>query len=47
MPGHRKSSVSEKEAESIKECNEKVEDQKEAEKLRMYLNKEFPDVLKE
>ena len=42
-----KNSIKEKKAESIKECNEKMEDQKEAEKLRLYLNKEFPDVLKE
>ena len=33
--------------ECIKTCNDKEEDQREAEKLRVYLNKEFPDVLKE
>ena len=41
------SSLSEKEAESIRECNKEAEDQREAEKLSRYLHKEFPDVLKE
>ena len=39
--------LSSKEVESIQECNQKEEDQKEAEKLSRYLHEEFPDVLKE
>ena len=39
--------LSSKEVESIQECNQKEEDQKEAEKLSKYLHDEFPDVLKE
>ena len=39
--------LSSKEAESIQECNQKEEDQKEAEKLSKYLHDKFPDVLKE
>ena len=36
-----------KEMESIQECNQKAEDQKEAERLSRYSQEEFPDVLKD
>ena len=39
-------SITKEERDSIIECNDRVEDQKEAEKLRCYLNRDFPDVLK-
>ena len=40
-------SITKAERNSIIECNNRVEDQQQAEMLRSYLNKEFPDVLKE
>ena len=39
--------ITKEEQDSIIEWNDRVEDQHEAEKLRLYLNREFPDVLKE
>ena len=45
QPQTRKEGLSQAEMDSILECNNKIEDQKEAEKLRAYLNAEFPDVM--
>ena len=47
QPQDSKGGISKAERDSILECNSRVEDQREAEKLRRYLKKEFPDVLKE
>ena len=39
--------ISKAEKDSILECNDRVEDQKEAIRLRAYLNTKFPDIMKE